>query len=550
MILRHHDSTVPKALPRQPTTMRVSLSAGALMIQVRRSLRVRFPIVLAMCLAILLPAFGPLASAQPLCLGDTVWDAEAEACVDAEGTPTTDEIPAEDPIAEPTVEATEAGNADLTAPSEMMTIGFYYIYCDSPQDIRAYAAANPEAWHLCQGTTISQVINGYAALDGSHWGSYTLTPINPAGTPGYGGGLVNVPRGRWTITSDTAGGYGVAPVPVCYTQQITPGQAVTKSENVIPSVDPVTGAFDLPDNPDQSGTVCWVHYVPTDTGATIDIVVYFCPADIENFHFRSNDSRRLACNEPVQDIGFVAKEHYSDPQSVSVTGGDRVASFPAVQNGVTTISGSAISGYEPAVAYCELRKPDGGMLLPYDYVAPRAPNVIVYDILTPTGKLYCDWFLLPEGAGGADPLALVPSDADASPSAGDETVAEVPAGSSTDLSVQFWSCPKLAVADDYVQYLASCGADPEPGEIALTAGGVDVPFTVANGLLVAMLPTTGAVTITGDGEPLGVYCSQVLVEDGETVEQFPEVVQTDGASLTLGLAAGTTDVYCDWFATG
>jgi hypothetical protein len=305
------------------------------------------------------------------------------------------------------------------------------------------------------------------------------------------------------------------------------------------SVDSTTGAFDLPANTDQTDVVCWVHYMPTTTGATVDIVVFACPADIENVHYRSADSRRLACNEPVPAMDFAMQEFRGIHRTTTINPPENVASFPAVLNGFVDIISSVPEGYGQPFAYCETRSPDGTRLKLYSYVAPISTGAIRYEILTPTGKMYCDWFLVPIGVEGSDPLALA---GDATPDAEERE----PAVETASLTVQRWECPPGVSGGDYGDLLEGCSEAGDAGDLGIANDAGEVPVTVDGGVLVAPLSPGEELTISG-GQPLAVYCSSIKASNGVTTEQFPESIPVREGTVTLDVAATTTTVYCDWF---
>jgi hypothetical protein len=350
----------------------------------------------------LLPPFTEPATTQPLCLNGTVWDAEADACVPLEPSPTppgetvtptppddtTDPEPspteaededtsdvAEDGDSAPT---TEVAGEDRSDPRH--SIGLYTYACPLGTNLLTVPAF----------TAVQTCIQGMPAptyaltIDGVSQGSKS-----PGfGEQGHGVVWTGIPGGLVRVVVSTPSTYSLPMLVDC-------SIGSESSEQVVRFRDEA-GLFGLPDFGfylDVNETaICYVYFVEKPKSA-VNLEVLQCP-DGMNIYAASPQTLDATCTTPVSDVEFILNASSGAYHATSRFIGATFYPLPAGTGVVTMVPPAGIG--LPNV-YCETTGPSGQTLSTRDwvYVSIEAQ----FEITIPTDDAYvsCQVFIVEGG---------------------------------------------------------------------------------------------------------------------------------------------------------
>jgi hypothetical protein len=377
----------------------------------------------------LLPAL-----AQPLCLGNTIWSEEANACVemdaeeeepvlteDPQPTATaTNEPTAEDTgsDAEPTAEGTEEADAqDDTGfdkdKVDSATITAYAfdcpasldIYVTEPDDVRASCAPHLTniQFELDHDGVISNSSTntlGYTTYSNVREGQYRLRIVLPEGS-----GLpvvfctVRGPSGqtlenydRFDVSNTASIGLNVNALAVTACDFFLPATAADLSTGDSGLLDPEN--IPLIRDPIVNVTPGDI-YVPDDSPGRVSIVIHECPAGFDAYNASAYDIN-VTCDysrDPDRTYEFSLIDGAGALQIQHQIGREPYIEFDTVPPGPISLMESIPPGFGEPVVYCQLSDVNYEAT-PYTRW-PIVSGNSIQQWLGPSEWLGCDWFNVP-----------------------------------------------------------------------------------------------------------------------------------------------------------
>jgi hypothetical protein len=348
-----------------------------------------FMVLLLLATGGLVPLRADPAAAQPLCLDDTIWDAEEEACVElASPTPTEDGTePTSTETPEPTIAdqeesadddeqeesadddeqetATDAGDAgtEPTAAStpdnealvrsgdNPMFLGIFSMGCPWNFDI---AHADQDTRMTTCHTWVGNVTYDLT-IDGYHYGTET--------SPGSVGGVsINIVPGQAELTITPPSNYQKPLAVAC-----TTGLNVEQSRNATHTDS--TGMSGLSRIPLEFHAdeywYCSAYFHPVPTGS-ITLDVRQCPDGLDIYN-TGPEVLKDTCTGSASGIEFMLL-HNSAGVSLASTSNTSKALFYQVPPGTGRVQMAPPAGVGLPMVYCETVGPQGQTFRQYDWV--------------------------------------------------------------------------------------------------------------------------------------------------------------------------------------
>ncbi len=376
------------------------------------------------------------AAAQPLCLGETVWEPERQECVALEDedssvppvpsdipstastvTPTP-AVPSEQPLPsppssdEPVVSAApsagmdqlppDAGLVDIPALGEPAVYVYASFYtCQEGPDWYAFAADRPvvESQMCLQPATPNLPLQVWIGDDLIAMSDTSGGALSDGGAYAQ---LQPLPAGDLTLVSQPPRGFGT-PVVYCSVWDVSSDRPrePARPNQLYPATP--DGAITIPDvELDQSITCQW-NNVLTDASAELTIRGYQCPAGYDPYGVQPA-TLRTECPFVTDGREFLIAG--PDEFRTGITNETGNVALEDLVPGLTTIIGFQPGPEEAPLVYCEMTGPDGQTFSGYDYQIPASTNSIAY-MIEPLSDLHCDWFFVATGdsleAPGASP---------------------------------------------------------------------------------------------------------------------------------------------------
>ena len=378
-------------------------------------------IVLLMASGSLVPLPADPVAAQPLCLNGTIWDAEEEACVPQDPSPTPTEEQAEpSPTEAITIDESEGddenGEEDATDSDEptestgeemaptpasdlqeragegSASLEIWAYTCPSYSDpVNLYEEALPAA---CRGFIYHENVSYQLEVGGTSLGSGTSRPEYE----GYPGPRYwsDIPAGFAEVTIAPPGGYRNPLVVECYRGGSSPYTrrfADTSGTN-----NGITG-FDLQITGNEFW-LCFAYFQEQPTG-TIRLEVWRCP-DGTNIYGTGPDTLQASCTASMSDIEFILL-HNPDGVYHAIATGSTGAVFYPLGEGTGNVRMAPPAGIGLPNVYCETTGPQGQTLSTYDWVYVSIDAS--FEVSIPhDAYIYCDVFVVNGGIPVEQPV--------------------------------------------------------------------------------------------------------------------------------------------------